>query len=1039
MTMSRKLSFASVNMRRRNAAMHVLLNTNSEDDVLFVQEPWFHPVGTARADAEINGKDELGGAAHPKWVLAYPYFSSIQRAKVMTYVRIHDRDHEFRKNHCRHIARNDLVSHPCILITDIIAGSRYWRVINFYNDTDDPTALTELLGLDLDSTIPTMIVGDFNLHSPTWSPTGWAKSRHADRVEEWLATQTFSLLSAPGVPTHRGENGARNSTIDLIWANYASEVQGTFFGAAVDWEGSVGSDHALLRTIVTSPHKLYHQRGERTNRFDTDIDEEAWEEWSKIITASLPPRVPLNSSEDIDKMVDAVYDAFNAACSATMKMVGAAPGFASKWWNDDCKEAADALRGAENENDRAALNKALKRVVQHAKRDWANRYITAANVWEVAAWRHGRRSSHIPALLTSGGKLTFDHDEMSTILASHFFAKDPGTIPLVFHDDPPPQPTRAFPPFTERELGDLLTGASNKSAPGSSGIGWALLKRGWPSVKDFLIDIFDACIQLGHHPQRWKEAVVVVIPKPDKPDYSHAKAHRPISLLETMSKLLEKAVAKRFQHDIVKHELIPTNQFGGRAHSSCLDAGLTLLHDVQRAHSIGLKVGILLFDVRGFFDHVNHGRMSSILENLGFAPELVQWSRAFLHNRKVKLRFNSILSEDRDQPVGVPQGSPLSPVLSITYMSFLLRKMEGWTNSSLGMYVDDGILFACAEEWEEVERLLRARYTICEEWLRRSGLAIEPDKTELMFFQKPYERNSVSAPTCLILPDPDTSTYHVVQPVENLRYLGFFINRRLKWEPHVRIMCNRARASIKALRVLGNTIRGLAMANWRLVLNAVCLPVMTYGSQLWFRSDGTRSGWGPKGLVTMLQRVQDEMVKTVMGAFRTAPREALLHFARMLPMRHFLEKLAYTSALRLYRLPRASQLLCRLGPDWYVPGQGDFRQVVPRPSHAVLGRRNQPPTALEALAARVPSEGPRVDVTAVAPWEVPNWEAHTSYMGVTTPHLRKAWVRELTNTSLGSSRLIIHSAAVLTPREFGTEGLLVGRAAATFSLGGSPG
>src|ERR1700677_4726534 len=63
MTMSRKLSFASVNMRQRNAAMHVLLNTNFEDDVLFVQEPWFNPVGTTRADAEINGKDVLGGAA----------------------------------------------------------------------------------------------------------------------------------------------------------------------------------------------------------------------------------------------------------------------------------------------------------------------------------------------------------------------------------------------------------------------------------------------------------------------------------------------------------------------------------------------------------------------------------------------------------------------------------------------------------------------------------------------------------------------------------------------------------------------------------------------------------------------------------------------------------------------------------------------------------------------------------------------------------------------------------------------------------------
>jgi hypothetical protein len=81
---------------------------------------------------------------------------------------------------------------------------------------------------------------------------------------------------------------------------------------------------------------------------------------------------------------------------------------------------------------------------------------------------------------------------------------------------------------------------------------------------------------------------------------------------------------------------------------------------------------------------------------------------------------------------------------------------------------------------------------VCEEWLCRSGLAIEPDKTKLLYFQKPYECNAVLAPNRLILPEPTASTYYVVHPVENLRYLGFFINRRLKWEPHIQIMCNQA-------------------------------------------------------------------------------------------------------------------------------------------------------------------------------------------------------------------------------------------------------
>ena len=105
---------------------------------------------------------------------------------------------------------------------------------------------------------------------------------------------------------------------------------------------------------------------------------------------------------------------------------------------------------------------------------------------------------------------------------------------------------------------------------------------------------------------------------------------------------------------------------------------------------------------------------------------------------------------------------------------------------------------------------------------------------ELLFFQKPYECNPLPAPTCLILPDWEHSTHHVVQPVENLHYLGLFINWQLKWEPHIQIMCNQAWVSIKVLQVLGNSIRGLFMANWRLVLNAVCLPVMSYGCQLWY-------------------------------------------------------------------------------------------------------------------------------------------------------------------------------------------------------------
>jgi hypothetical protein len=57
--------------------------------------------------------------------------------------------------------------------------------------------------------------------------------------------------------------------------------------------------------------------------------------------------------------------------------------------------------------------------------------------------------------------------------------------------------------------------------------------------------------------------------------------------------------------------------------------------------------------------------------------------------------------------------------------------MKGWNNSSLGMYVDNGILFACTEEWGDVAQVLTARYMVCEEWLQRSchGSAGTPLRT----------------------------------------------------------------------------------------------------------------------------------------------------------------------------------------------------------------------------------------------------------------------------------------------------------------------
>ena len=208
-----------------------------------------------------------------------------------------------------------------------------------------------------------------------------------------------------------------------------------FLRAQVDWKGSVGLDHALIHTTASTPLKIKWRREDRTNRFDTDISTEDWKLWSNILCQLLPPITPLLCPVDIDNCIDAIYRAFNMACAETMKQKGPAPSFCSWWWNDSCREATHALQNVESEVARRQLHKNLKHVVKVTKQEWADSYITTANIWEVAAWRHGRHSSHIPALVREDGSLTYEHEEMAGLLSLRFFAEEDAFIPTHFHDD----------------------------------------------------------------------------------------------------------------------------------------------------------------------------------------------------------------------------------------------------------------------------------------------------------------------------------------------------------------------------------------------------------------------------------------------------------------------------------------------------------------------------------------------------------------------------------------------------------------------------
>ena len=183
-----------------------------------------------------------------------------------------------------------------------------------------------------------------------------------------------------------------------------------------------------------------------TNRFDTDLDQDSWTEWHCIMQDLSPiARGWLNTKEEVDTIIDLIYTTFNKACQDTMKRKGTNCACSSRWWTSECKAASLALKEAQLEEAQKQADRALKRLICHSKQEWADKYITTANIWEVAAWRHGKSQTQIPTLKGEEDELVYTHEGMASVLSKRFFADWHEDISLSFSDDPPPlgpSPTR---------------------------------------------------------------------------------------------------------------------------------------------------------------------------------------------------------------------------------------------------------------------------------------------------------------------------------------------------------------------------------------------------------------------------------------------------------------------------------------------------------------------------------------------------------------------------------------------------------------------
>src|SRR6267142_545025 len=94
------------------------------------------------------------------------------------------------------------------------------RILNFYHHVVDKVPCLDDLFLPLiDHCIPHILMGDFNTHSPTWSPSHASPSSWHPTLKEWLNGQGFLSTIPNSSITWRHPGPSHNSLLDFIFLN----------------------------------------------------------------------------------------------------------------------------------------------------------------------------------------------------------------------------------------------------------------------------------------------------------------------------------------------------------------------------------------------------------------------------------------------------------------------------------------------------------------------------------------------------------------------------------------------------------------------------------------------------------------------------------------------------------------------------------------------------------------------------------------------------------------------------------------------------
>ena len=198
----------------------------------------------------------------------------------------------------------------------------------------------------------------------------------------------------------------------------------------------------------------------------------------------------------------------------------------------------------------------------------------------------------------------------------------------------------------------------------------------------------------GYHSNNWKIPLTICLI--DQTNPSNPSNYRPISLINILSKILEKIIKIKLTNWAESNNKLNEEQAGFRAQKSTLDKIFQLTQIAMHAKNMEH------FSAAIFMDLWHDGLLLTL--NLGILTIFVPY-KSFISQRYMYFQIQGLESPKIKLNFGVPQGSSLSPILFLLYVTDIPTPIK--PNTFLPQFADSIKIYSHSSSLAKIQSNLQ--------------------------------------------------------------------------------------------------------------------------------------------------------------------------------------------------------------------------------------------------------------------------------------------------------------------------------------------